>query len=162
MTPTFMEFYGRGNIMKEASRARRCLNIRGIHALDLRTFRPDGKPWDFRLLKHRRDARRMVRQLRPTWVIGSPPCTAWSIWNFGINYKKMDAQAVQAQLDEGRLHLEFMSTIYREQLKGGRHFLHEHPASALSWHEECIQQLMRDPRVHEVKCDQCQFGLTTK
>ena len=53
-TPTFMEFYGRGSIPREANRARRCLNVKGIHALDLRTFRPDGDAWDFRLLKHRK------------------------------------------------------------------------------------------------------------
>ena len=71
--PTFMEFYGRGSLVREANQARRCLNIKGLHALDLRTFRPDGSPWDFTLLRHRRDARNMVRKLKPTWVIGSPP-----------------------------------------------------------------------------------------
>ena len=40
--PTFMEFFGRGEIVREANRARRELNIRGLHALDLRTYRPDG------------------------------------------------------------------------------------------------------------------------
>ena len=160
--PTFMEFYGRGSILREANRARRCLNIKGIHALDLRTFRPDGKHWDFRLPQHRRDAKRMVRELQPTWVIGSPPCTAWSIWNFGINYKKMDVKDVSAMLEEGRLHLKFMTGIYKEQLRHGRHFLHEHPASAFSWREDCIDELRKDPRVGEVVCDQCQFGLKTR
>ena len=65
-------------------------------------------------------------------------------------------------LEEGRSHLAFMVSIYREQLKHGRHFLHEHPASALSWKEDNILELMSDPRVHKVTCDQCQFGLTTK
>ena len=148
--------------MHEANRARRCLNVKGIHALDLRTFRPDGEAWDFRQLKHRKDARKMVRELKPTWVIGSPPCTAFSIWNFGINYKKMDVKDVADALEEGRLHLEFMASIYREQLKQGRHFLHEHPASAFSWREDCMDELRRDRRVSEVTCDQCQFGLTTK
>ena len=41
---TFIDFYGRGSIMKEANKARGCLNIKGIHALDLRSFRPEGKP----------------------------------------------------------------------------------------------------------------------
>ena len=86
--PTFMEFFGRGAIVREANRARRCLNIQGLHALDLRTYRPDGHAWDFNDIKHRKDARRLVRTLKPTWVIGSPPCTAFSIWNIGINYKR--------------------------------------------------------------------------
>ena len=88
--PTCMEFFGRGSIIKEANKARRCLNIRGLHALDLRTFRPDGVAWDFNKLAHRKDARRLVRTLKPTWFIGSPPCTALIIWNVGINYKQMD------------------------------------------------------------------------
>ena len=160
--PTFMEFYGRGSIVGEANRARRCLNIKGLHALDLRTFRPDGTHWDFNDIKHRRDARRMVRDLKPTWIIGSPPCTAFSIWNFGINYKKMNHVEVARMLEEGRSHLEFMASIYRQQLKHGRHFLHEHPASAFSWREQCMNELLNHKRVYTVTCDQCQFGLTTK
>ena len=156
--PTFMEYYGRGEIMKDANRARRCLNVKGIHALDLRTFRPDGTHWDFTKIRHRKDARRMVRELKPNWIIGSPHCTAFSRWNIGINYKKMSPTDVFKMLSEGRLHLLFMASIYREQLRCGRHFLHEHPASAMSWREECIDDLRKDSRVHEVVCDQCQFG----
>ena len=55
--PTFTELYERGSIVKEASRARRCLNVKGLHALDLTTFRPDGNPCDFTNLQHRRDAK---------------------------------------------------------------------------------------------------------
>ena len=63
--PTFMEFYGRGSIVKEATKARRCPNVKGLHAFDKRTFRPDGNPWDFTKIQHRKDARRMVRELKP-------------------------------------------------------------------------------------------------
>ena len=95
-----MEFDGRGSIIKEANKARRCLNVKGLHALDLRTFRPDGSPWDFTNQRHRRDARRMVRELKPTWIIGSPPHTAFSIWNMGMNYKKMKPEDVAQKLEE--------------------------------------------------------------
>ena len=104
----------------------------------------------------------MVRELKPTWIIGSPPCTAVSIWNMGINYKKMNPKDVAQKLEEGRLHLDFMASVYREQLRHGRHFPHEHPASAFSWREDSIAKLRSSPGVHEVVCDQCQFGLTTK
>ena len=99
-----MEFFGRGLVIKEANRARRCLNIKGLHALDLKTLRPDASPGDFNKQQHRKDARRMVRELKPTWIIGSPPCTAFSIWNMGINYKRMNPKDVAQTLEEGRLH----------------------------------------------------------
>ena len=65
-------------------------------------------------------------------------------------------------LEEGRSHLAFMVSIYREQLKHGRHFLREHRASALSWKEDNTLEHMSDPRMHKVTCDQRQFGLSTK
>ena len=74
----------------------------------------------------------------------------------------MDPKDVAQKLQEGRLHLEFMAGIYRELLRNGRHFLHEHPAKAFSWKEDAIAKLRSNPGVHEVVCDQCQFGLTTK
>ena len=71
----------------------------------------------------------------------------------GINYKRMNPKDVAQKLEEGRLHLSFMASIYREQLKRGRHLIHEHPASAFSWREDEIVKLKSDPRVHEVVCD---------
>ena len=59
------------------------------------------------------------------------------------------------------MHLNFVTFLYRKQLLEGRHFLHEHPASALSWKEPQISALAKDPRVHCVVADQCQYGLTT-
>ena len=158
---TFVEAFGRGSIIKEAAARRRNLNLKGLHAMDLRTFRSDGTPWDFSKKEHRHDARRMLASEKPDWVIGSPPCTAFSIWNVGINFKKMDPTKVAAMIQEGRSHLQFCAELYRKQLKGGRHFLHEHPATAVSWREPCIDSLMRDPKMFSVVCDQCQFGLTT-
>ena len=158
---TFVEAFGRGSLIKEAAAQRRNLNLKGLHAMDLRTFRDDGAPWDFSKREHRHDARRMLATEKPHWVIGSPPCTAFSIWNVGINFKKMDPVKVAAMIQEGRAHLQFCAELYRKQLKGGRHFLHEHPATAVSWREPCIDSLMQDPKMFSVVCDQCQFGLTT-
>jgi hypothetical protein len=63
---------------------------------------------------------------------------------------------------EDRSHLRFRAELYRRQLRDGRHFLHEHPASAISWQESEIDALVNSPKVFTVVCDQCQFGLTTK
>ena len=43
---TVTELYGRGSIVTTAGDLKH-LGIRGIRALDLQTFRPDGQRWDF-------------------------------------------------------------------------------------------------------------------
>ena len=47
--PTCLEVYGRGHIMADADGPRRALNVHGIDALDLRTFKKNGEPWGFNL-----------------------------------------------------------------------------------------------------------------
>ena len=66
------------------------------------------------------------------------------------------------QLEDGRMHLRFMVSIYWTQLKAGRHFLHEHPAQAASWKDPAIVELLADSRVDSVIGHQCQYGLATK
>ena len=159
---TFMEVYGRGAICNEALKQRRNLNLVGLNALDLRTHKPDGSTWNFNLRKDRVLARQMIDQKDPDWIIGSPPCTAFALWNRGINYKKMPAEEVRKRISEGRKHLNFMVSIYRGQLARGKHFLHEHPQSAASWMEVGIKSLSQLPSVHLATADQCMYGLTTK
>ena len=62
---------------------------------------------------------------------------------------------------EGCVLLEFAAQVYREQLAAGHHFLHEHPASASSWLEPCIQRLRSMHGVHEVVGDQCRLKWRT-
>ena len=95
-TATFMEVYGRGAIVDCANRARRDLNLKGLDAMDLRANKEDGTPWDFSQRKDRRLARRLVEERTPDWIIGSPPCTSFAIWNYAMNYPKMDPVKVQA------------------------------------------------------------------
>ena len=87
--PTFFEFYGHGTTVDASHGIRRNLNVNGLHALDLRTTKPNGVPWDFSLASDRQLARSIVETEKPTWTIGSPPCTFFSAWNQGINHKKM-------------------------------------------------------------------------
>ena len=73
----------------------------------------------------------------------------------------MDPSVVAKMLEDGRMHLRFCAKLYRRQLRGNRHFLHEHPATAFSWREPEIDALVNDRRTYAVVCDQCQFGLIT-
>ena len=118
---TFIEVY-----------VRRDVNVKGLDALDIRTTKSDGTPWDFSKKADRKKARDLVDRLDPTWMIGSPPCTAFSMWNYAMNHPKMDPQVVAAQLTEGRRHLAFVCTLYKRQIQRGKYFLHEHPALARS------------------------------
>ena len=54
--------------------------------------------------------------------------------------------------------LEFHTQLYRELLKKGRYFLHEHPAYAALWQEAVIQKTMNELGVVTAACDQCQYG----
>lgn len=159
--PTFFELYGHGTLVKTSHGCRRNLNIDGLHAMDLRTAKPDGEHWDFSKASDRKLARSMVEELKPTWVVGSPPCTFFSSWNQGINHRKMDPDRVEALRKEAVMHLHFVIGIYKLQLDGGRHFLHEHPAGATSWADEWMQRLMEHPKVSSVVSDQCEYGLLT-
>ena len=109
----------------------------------------------------RKLARQLISEQDPEWIIGAPPCTAFSIWNAGINFKKMDPAKVKAMIEEGRLHLRFMCSLYRRQIMNGKYFLHEHPASALSWRTEEIKALEKMALVQTIVGDQCQYGLVT-
>ena len=124
----------------------------------MRVQKPNGQFWDFGKAVDRREAEEYVREHKPTWLIGSPPCTAFSILNFGMNYPKMDPEVVRAKIKEGRMHLRFMLHLYKIQLDGGRHFLHEHPATARSWQDDQMVKMLRHPRVGTTVSDQCEYG----
>ena len=130
---TLMEIYGGGAICQEENRSRRRSGVKGIAALDLRTCKDYGTMWNFCNQNDRRLAREMIDKEEPMWLIGSPLCTPVCQWNVAINYPKAkDREAVKKATDEGRRHLDFMVSLYRKQLLAGQHFLHEHPATAVS------------------------------
>ena len=159
---TFVELYGRGKIVEEANTNLRSLNVRGIDAFDCRTLRPDNVPWDFNRKSDRKLARGIIDSKSPRWVIGSPPCTAFSQWNIGLNKDKMDPVERLQRLQEGKRHLSFSCAMYRRQINSGNYFLHEHPAGASSWNEPDMVKLRSLPGVYCVTADQCAFGLQTK
>ena len=99
-------------------------------ALDLTTFDPDdGQPWDFGVKAKREKVLRMTRAQKPLFVIGSPPCTRWCTWQ-NLNDVKRDPGVVKLEHQRAEIHLKFSAQIYREQIEGGRFFLHEHPDHA--------------------------------
>lgn len=108
----------------------------------------------------RNRAVRKLLQDEPTFLIGSPMCTAFSQMNH-INHAKMDPMEVDARLAYGRKHLEFCTKLYDSQWKAGRYFLHEHPAEAVSWNEPRVRRFLHKHGVMRVDGDVCQYGLRT-
>ena len=161
MQRCLMEMYGQGSLVTEANNKRRPLNLRGLNAFDLRTLKPDGTPWNFNVRADRHLAQRMIDTDDPDWIVGSPPCTAFSIWSRQMNYRKMDPEKVRVAIEEGVRHLNFCCKLYRRQLARGKHFLHEHPARALSWKHPQILSILGLQTVHLATADQCMYGLET-
>ena len=79
-----------------------------------------------------------------------------------MNFKKMDKDRVAQLMAEGRRHLNFVCNVYRKQMAQGRFFVHEHPATAVSWNEREVVRLAMMPGVQVVVADQCQYGLKSK
>ena len=77
----------------------------------------------------------------------------------GLNWPKMDPSEVQRRYDQAIIHLEFAMDLCEIQRRGGRYYLHEHPHSAASWHEQCTERMLTSPDCVYVRADQCMFNL---
>ena len=130
-------------------------------ALDLTTADADGKLWDFDSKIMRDRAMQKVKDERPMLLVGSPMCTAFSTWQ-RINDKIRDPVVVAGEKKRAIQHLEFCVELYKEQMRHGRYFIHEHPAYATSWQEASIENLLKERGVERATCDQCQYGSTAE
>ena len=128
-------------------------------ALDLTVVDPDdGQPWDFSLRSKREKARALFRQQKPYLLIGSPECKHFSTW-FALNQSRPEnAEALRHARARAVKHIEFVASLYLEQIQGGRFFLHEHPENATSWQEPAMEELRKIPGVTMARADQCQYG----
>jgi hypothetical protein len=133
------------------------------YAMDLTTVDPDdGLPWDFSRKSKRVKARRLIREQRPYLVIGSPQCKEFCAWQ-RLNEKRFpDDGKRRAAREAAEVHLDFVAQLYRDQLDGGRYFLHEHPRWASSWSLKCMEEVASLPGVQIVHGDQCQYGAETQ
>jgi hypothetical protein len=118
-----------------------------------------GVRWDFAKPQDRKRAWERIRAEEPFLIIGSPPCTMFSTLQ-NLNAKKGDAEWEERRRAAEVL-LVFAAAVYKLQVLAGRHFLHEHPASATSWDHPAITQLRARPGVGAVVAHQCAFGLRT-
>ena len=92
-------------------------------------------PWDFDEPAKRAQARQHLRTQKPLMLIGSPVCTVCCAWQ-RLNRLRRPPKVYQEELRKACVHLEFLMSLYKEQIEGGCLFIHEHPKLASSWMED--------------------------
>ena len=154
------EIYSPPRVTAAASKLLPELRVHPGFALDLTTADSDGQPWDFDRPEMRERALHKIRTEKPLLLVGSPMCTAFSTWQ-RVNNVIRDKAIVDEEKRRAVMHLEFCIELYREQLKNGRYFVHEHPAFASSWQEQQMQELEKESGVLTSVIDQCMYGSET-
>ena len=158
--PDVVEIYSKLRIAQEAGLQKR-FKMKPGWSLDLTLDDPlTGKLWDLRKSEVRRRLREFVRTTKPFMLIGSPPCTAFSILQ---NLRRQDRDPVRMaqELEDAKQHIRFCIELYMEQIRGGRCFLHEHPENATSWKMPEVVELAAQAGVEMVTCDMCAYGMKT-
>ena len=123
--------------------------------MDLTTVdEDDGCPRDSDKRERKQKAMAKAKSEQPTLLVGSPMCTAFSLWQ-RLNDKIRDPKVCADEKARGLLRLSFCVDLYREQHRNGRYFLHEHPAQATSWQTEVVEKLSKEDGIIRVTCDQC-------
>ena len=112
---------------------------------------------------------RQIEDEKPMLVIGSPPCTYFSLLQklnksnkFIMRHDERWLASFNDNFTKAIDHIKCCITLYIKQMDAGRYWLHEHPWSPKSGQNPEMEDLLRDPRVQGAYADQCQFGLTSK
>ena len=102
--------------------------------------------------------RGLVRDSKPFMLLGSPPCTMFSVLQ-NLSKANRDEEEFNLKMETAKKHIRFCLELYGMQLEGGRHFLHEHPKNATSWTMREVQEFAETPGVLTAECDMCAYGL---
>ena len=109
--------------------------------------------WDLGQRDDQVKAEKRLSDEKPRVRILSPMCLALS--------RLQDAKPDElAELrEQGRRHLEFACSLARLQIEQGGRVLFEYPLAASE--EQCLWKLWSIDGMRCVRCDQCQFGMTS-
>ena len=111
--------------------------------------------------RHEASRTREPKRERQMFLIGYPMCRRFCAWQHLNDAKKDPAEVLRDHVSE-MVHLRFMCELYKEHANGGRYFVHEHPAMATSWNEECAMEVLRLEHVKVVVADQFQYPQQTE
>jgi hypothetical protein len=141
--PDVAEIYSNPRVCQEAtSRKFEGIDLRPGWSLDLTTKDPTtGSPWDLPDMKVQTRVRRLTLDTKPFCIVGSPPCTPFSLLQ-GLNKKRRDPAVIAREIKAGRAHIRSCLEVYTMQMRAGRHFAHEHPASSTAWNLPEMKQFI--------------------
>ena len=100
----------------------------------------------------------LLKKRAPRVIMLCPPCTVFSIFQH-LNKAKRDPVAWETKWSNGLKLLDFAMRVAKIQVKAKRIFIFEHPVSASSWTQRCVQEVLSMPRVGKATFDQCRFHL---
>ncbi|CAK0899647.1 unnamed protein product, partial [Prorocentrum cordatum] len=140
------ELYGPGRFTSRSS----AFDLEPGTAYDIRAGYDSSQEGD------RQRAQATIELEQPLLITGSPMRAPWSNLQALNVIQGVDVNAI---MERGVAHLVFCAERYKEQIKAGRLFLHEQPASSRSWRLWMIREIAEMPGLHYVECDQCAHGL---
>ena len=148
------EIFSRRRVCKVAAD----MGLSAGYSLDIREVDDvTGRKWDFLNQRCRGELWQLL-EVRPCQLLVlSPPCVIFSQLQ-QLRQSPMSA----AERENGMEMLRVAMTACRRQWKAGRWFLFEHPATATSWQEKCVTEILALEGVRVVTLDQCQYGLTSR
>ena len=116
-----VEVYSQPRISQEAAMySQNGMRLKPGWSLDLTRTNPStGEAWNLADPKVQAQVMRMVTEDKPLFVVGSPPCTAFSQMQH-ISRAKRDPKIVEKELEDGRRHLKFFARLYILQIQSGR------------------------------------------
>ena len=118
LTGTLSEIYSPDRVTHAAKMFPKYNVAPGV-AMDLTTTNPEGESWDFTKAHHRAMARDIVEETKPLFLVGSPPCTFFSILQ-GMNKWRWTAHEIKRKYVEAMTHLLFVCELYKLQHREGR------------------------------------------
>lgn len=130
-------------------------------SLDLIACDEYGRPYDFNKAEMRQHAEAIIRKEQTALLRWTPTCTHWCSLQ-AVNVERMGRAEWARRMHESRVHLEFVCRMYKLQADAGRYYLHEHPATARRWKEQCVIRTMQATNGIQVSGDMCRFGMTTR
>lgn len=146
-----MEFYSRPRLVPMAA----SFGMTGQISLDL------VHGWNGLDPEHQALACRLLGQLRPQFLMCSPPCTFFSplmkMWNF----RRMSAPDIRRRKKAAVGMVEQAVDSCLAQHRSGRYFAFEHPIRATSWEITSLRKRVATSGTFVVNFDQCQVDLVS-
>ena len=120
--------------------------------------------YDLSKYKVQREVEAKIDAEQPELLIGSPPCTKFSILQNlvrakGLTHEQRDK--FERDLAQAVKHVNFCVKLYHRQRVRGRYDLHEHPLTATSWQVPSMKTITSRQDNYIAECHMCAFGMTT-